>query len=92
MVARLVISPVVPDLVDAFDVTNTAVGLALTGMWLTYALAQFPSGVFGDRVGERTVILTAIGLTAVASLLLAASPSFPFFVLFTICLRRRPPL
>lgn len=86
MVARLVISPVVPDLVDAFDVTNTAVGLALTGMWLTYALAQFPSGVFGDRVGERTVILTAIGLTAVSSLLLAMSPSFPFFILFTICL------
>jgi MFS family permease len=86
MVARLVISPVVPDLIETFDVTNTAVGLALTGMWLTYALAQFPSGVFGDRFGERTVILTAVGLTALASLLLAASPSFPFFVLFAVCL------
>lgn len=86
MVARLVISPVVPDLVAAFDVTNTAVGLALTGMWLTYALAQFPSGVIGDRVGERTVIMAAVGLTAVASTLLALSPSFPFFILFTISL------
>ncbi len=86
MVARLVISPVVPDLVDAFAVSNTAIGLALTGMWLTYALTQFPSGVLGDRFGERRVILTAVGLTAIASALLAAAPSFPLFVLFTICL------
>jgi MFS family permease len=86
MVARLVISPVVPDLVDAFAVSNTAIGLALTGMWMTYAFTQFPSGVLGDRFGERRVILTAVGLTAIASALLAAAPSFPLFVLFTICL------
>jgi predicted MFS family arabinose efflux permease len=39
MVARLVISPVVPEITDAYGVTNTAVGFALTGMWLAYALA-----------------------------------------------------
>ncbi|MFW5918139.1 MAG: MFS transporter [Haloferacaceae archaeon] len=86
MVARLVISPVVPDLADAFAVTNTAIGMALTGMWLTYALAQFPSGVLGDRFGERRVILAAVGLTALASALLAIAPSFPLFVVFTVCL------
>lgn len=86
MVARLVISPMVPAIIAAFDVTNTAVGGALTGMWLTYALAQFPSGVLGDRFGERMVILTAVGLTAVASALIAVASSFPLFVLFTVFL------
>jgi MFS family permease len=86
MVARLVISPVVPEITDAYGVTNTAVGFALTGMWLAYALAQFPSGVLGDRVGERPVILAAVGLTAVASLLLAVAPSFALFVLFVVFL------
>ncbi|SNR32343.1 MFS transporter [Halorubrum vacuolatum] len=86
MVARLVISPLVPAITDAFEVRNATVGLALSGMWLAYALAQFPSGVLGDRYGERAVILTAVGATAVASLLLAASPTIGVFMIFTVVL------
>ncbi|OYR50151.1 nitrate/nitrite transporter [Halorubrum sp. Ea8] len=81
MVARLAISPLVPRITARFGVTNATVGLALSGMWLAYALAQFPSGVLGDRYGERTVILTAV-----ASLLIAASPSIAVFILFTVAL------
>jgi predicted MFS family arabinose efflux permease len=86
MVARLAISPLVPEITAAFEVTNATVGLALSGMWLAYALAQFPSGILGDRYGERTVILLAVGSTAVASLLIAASPSILAFMLFTVVL------
>nr|WP_199242154.1 MFS transporter [Halorubrum sp. SD626R] len=86
MVARLSISPLVPRITAEFGVTNATVGLALSGMWLAYALAQFPSGVLGDRYGERAVILTAVGATAVASLLIAASPSIAVFMLFTVVL------
>jgi YNFM family putative membrane transporter len=84
--ARLVISPVVPDIVEAFSVSNSAVGLALTGMWAAYALTQFPSGVLGDRFGERLVILVALGGTAVVSVLLALSPTFPVFSVLVLCL------
>ncbi|MFO8116370.1 MAG: MFS transporter [Halorubrum sp.] len=86
MVARLVISPLVPRITTQFGVTNATVGLALSGMWLAYALAQFPSGVLGDRYGERVVILTAVGATAVASLLIAVSPSIGVFMAFTVAL------
>ncbi|WP_418285164.1 MFS transporter [Halorubrum sp. DTA46] len=86
MVARLVISPLVPRITAEFGVTNATVGLALSGMWLAYALAQFPSGVLGDRYGERLIILTAVGATAVASLLIALSPSIAVFALFTVVL------
>ena len=86
MVARLVISPLVPRITAEFAVTNATVGLALSGMWLAYALAQFPSGVLGDKYSERTVILTAVGATAVASLLIAVSPSILGFMVFTIVL------
>ncbi|SFR48578.1 Predicted arabinose efflux permease, MFS family [Halorubrum sodomense] len=86
MVARLVVSPLVPEITTRFDVTNGTVGLALSGMWLTYALTQFPSGVLGDRYGERRVILAAVGATAVASVLLAASPSMLAFGLFAAAL------
>ncbi len=86
MVARLAISPVVPDVTAAFSVSTGAVGLALTGMWAAYALAQFPSGVLADRFGERRVILTAVGTTAVASVLLAVAPTFPLFALTVVAL------
>ncbi|ELY38875.1 MFS transporter [Natronorubrum tibetense] len=84
--ARMAISPVIPFIADDFDVTNTQIGFALSGMWLAYGLSQFPSGVLGDRFGEKRVILVAVGGTAAASLLLAFAPVFAAFVVFAILL------
>lgn len=81
-VARLVISPIVPAIIDAFDVSKGLIGLALTGLWGTYALLQFPSGVLADRFGERALILAALGLTTVGSVVVALSPSYLYFALF----------
>ncbi len=86
MVARLVISPLVPLITADLGISNTVIGLALSGMWLAYALTQFPSGVFGDRVGERTVILTALGVTSIGSLLLAAAPTPVAFLAIAVIL------
>ena len=86
MVARLVISPVVPSITAEFAVSKGAVGLALTGMWAAYAATQFPSGVLADRFGERRVILVAIGLTAVSSFLLAVAPNYAVFAAMAVVL------
>ena len=86
MVARLAISPVVPAITEDLQVSNTVIGFALSGMWLTYALSQYPSGLLGDRYGERLVILVAIAGTAVGSLLIAISPSAALFVFATLVL------
>lgn len=86
MVARLVISPVVPLIAADFGVSYGLIGLSLSGMWAAYALSQFPSGVLGDRYGERRVILTAVGATAVASGLLALAPSVWVFLAVTVLL------
>ena len=86
MVARLTPSPLVPDIMDAFVVTKSEVGIALTGMWAAYALFQFPGGVLADRYGERRVVLLAMGATGVASTVLAAAPTFPLFAAFAVTL------
>lgn len=83
MVARLAISPLIPSITADFEISNAVIGTALTGMWLAYALTQFPSGVLGDRFGERSIILVAVGGTAVMSLVLAVAP---VFVIFVVCL------
>ncbi|GAB3706389.1 MFS transporter [Halorubrum pallidum] len=84
--ARLAISPVVPFIVDDFAVSNTAIGAALSGMWLAYGVSQFPSGILADRYGERRVILVAVGGSAAMSALLAFAPVFPVFVLVAVLL------
>lgn len=80
MVARLAVSPVVPAISDTYHLSTGAIGLALSGMWLAYALSQFPSGLLGDRFGERSIILVALCCTAVMSSLLALAPTYLLFV------------
>ncbi|SDX82302.1 MFS transporter [Halopenitus persicus] len=83
---RLAISPVVPEISETFEVSNGRIGLALSGMWLAYALTQFPSGVLADRYGDRPVILLSIGGTAAATLAIVAAPAFGVFLLGTVLL------
>lgn len=86
MVARLVISPVVPSIRAEFGVSNGAIGFALTGMWIAYALLHYPGGVLGDRFGERRVILGAITLSGLAGIGLAMVPSFLAFAFLVFVL------
>lgn len=84
MVGRLAISPVLPQIVSTFAVSKTHIGLSLTGMWLTYGLVQYPSGVLADQYGERRIIIIAIGGSALAGLALSVTPIFPLFLLMTV--------
>ncbi|SFS90068.1 MFS transporter [Halostagnicola kamekurae] len=83
---RLAISPVVTDIAAEFDVSRTLIGAALTCMWLTYALTQFPSGILADRYGERLVILLSVAGTGVTTLVIVIAPGFGVFVLGVLLL------
>jgi YNFM family putative membrane transporter len=75
------LSLVFPDIEEALGTSVLAIGVAVTASTVTYAISQLPSGALGDRFGERMVIIAALGLTGVASLLLAAAPVGGFIVL-----------
>jgi len=77
--AQVIVGPVVPLLIEEFAVSRGAIGTAMTGMWVAYALLQLPSGVLADRYGERRVVLAALGITAGATLALAVAPTFLLF-------------
>lgn len=74
------LSVVFADLKSALGISSFVVGLAVAASTVTYAVAQLPSGAFGDRFGERAVVLASLGLTGAASVLLALSPSGGFLV------------
>jgi MFS family permease len=79
-VGQVAIGPLIPEITAAFEVSRGAVGAALTGMWAAYALVQYPAGVFGDRFGERSVVLVSLAVAAAGAAALAAAPTFPLFV------------
>lgn len=84
--ARLLLGAVVPFVLVDFGTTEATVGLALTGMWATYALLQFPSGVLADRFGERPVVLAGIVGAGVGTALVALSASVLAFGAATLVL------
>lgn len=79
--ARVAISPVVPFIRADFAVTNTQIGIALSGMWIAYGLTQYPSGVLADRFGEKRIILVSVGGTGVLSFLAGIAPVFVMFII-----------
>lgn len=78
---QVIVGPLIPAILGTYGVSRGSIGLALTGMWLVYALAQVPSGLFADRFGERAVVLTALVTTAGATVGMAIAPTFAGFVL-----------
>ncbi|HEX8611669.1 MAG TPA: MFS transporter [Telluria sp.] len=56
---------------SAYGFTDAALGLALGAMGLGIACSEFPWGVLTDRWGDRKVLLTGLGGTALALLLMA---------------------
>lgn len=76
---QVVIGPVVPLVLETFAVSRGAIGTVLTGMWAAYALAQLPSGMLADRIGERRVVCAALTVTAGAGFGLAGAPTVVLF-------------
>lgn len=81
---QVIISPVIPGIIETFSVSRGAIGVSLTGMWVAYALSQLPSGIASDRVGERVVVLVALVLSALGTFALATAPVFFLFALCTV--------
>ena len=80
---RFVVPAVLPTIRAEFDVSNTRAGLAVTVLWLTYAAMQFPTGVYIDRVGERTLLVGSALLSGVGLLCYLVAPTYALFVLAT---------
>lgn len=78
---RFIIPALLPQIKAAFTINNTAAGLAVTLIWLTYAAMQFPAGVLVDRVGERALLVGSLVIGGLCVLLISSAPLFALFLL-----------
>lgn len=74
------IVPVIALYARSFDVSQSAIGLAIAAYGLARFLVAVPAGQIADRSGRRAALATGGVVTAVGNLLCAYAPTFPAFV------------
>ena len=83
---RYSISNLLPEIAADLNFSWTAAGLAMTLMWLIYALTQFPSGILSDIKGRKIIILIAMSIFSISYVLVGLSVNFLMFFLALILL------
>lgn len=77
---RLVLSPLLPAIGRDLGVSTTALGVALTVVWGSYAVLQYPSGRLADRLSRKTPLVAGLLLLSVGFLVFAAAESYAVFL------------
>ncbi|MFC7018855.1 MULTISPECIES: MFS transporter [Haloarcula] len=83
MAGRLVISPLLPSIIEDLSITPFAAGIALSLMWALTATLQYFSGRSADELSRKTVLLTGLLVAVVGLSLLSTATSYPLFLLAT---------
>jgi len=68
-------TPAMPQLVDAFGTTDSAIKLTLSFYFAGFAFAQLLAGPLSDAFGRRTATLLFLGIYLAGSLLCAYAPA-----------------
>jgi sugar phosphate permease len=67
---------VAPDLVKAFSISGTALGVLSSGYFYTYASMQVPAGLLSDSWGPRKTIAAFTLIASLGAILFGLSPGF----------------
>jgi MFS family permease len=70
---RFLLSPLLPRITETLSLSDAGAGIALTAFGLVYAVTQFPSGTYSDKLSRATIILPAF-LVLVASFVFIGVP------------------
>ncbi len=80
IVASTIYVPSVPAIARAFDTSIARVQLTFVGYLLAFAVSMLVLGPLSDRLGRRRTVLWGLALSAVSSLVCAASTSIEMLI------------
>ena len=80
---RFVLPALLPTISEELGITNASAGFAVTVLWLTYAVMQFPTGLAVDYVGERALLVASAGLSGLGLLAYWFAPTFSLVLVAT---------
>ncbi|WP_438832123.1 MFS transporter [Streptococcus pluranimalium] len=77
---RTIFNPIMGNVGAEFGLSNTDLGLANSIFFLTYAVAQIPFGVLGDKYGRKLVITVGFLGLAIMTFLSGLAQTFSMFL------------
>lgn len=77
---RTIFNPVMGKVGEQFQLSNADLGMANSIFFLTYAFAQIPFGVLGDKYGRKLVITIGFLGLAIATFLSGLAQTFSMFL------------
>ena len=78
---RLVLSPMLPSIIDELGITPFTAGVGLSVMWGLYALNQYPSGRLSDTLSRKTLLVVGLLFQIVGFGLFVVATTFSVYLL-----------
>lgn len=83
---RFLLSPLLPEVIAALDITKATAGIALGAFQAVYALTQYPSGRFSDALTRATLLVPAFGALVLAFAVLGVATTYAAFLAAAVLL------
>lgn len=78
---RLLLPPLAVPIQDTLAIGDAGFGFAITVLWGSYALLQFPGGISADTIGYRTVLVGSLAIIGPAFAVLAFAGHYWVFLI-----------
>ena len=75
-----IIGPLVPDIIESFDLSLTLVALLPFAFFIAYGVMSIPSGIWVEKYGEKKVMVVAFLVSFLGALLFAWAPSYQMYI------------
>lgn len=77
---RSVMSPLMPNIQAEFGLSQANTGGIMSLFFFTYTALQIPSGIFGDKIGRKLILVTGFFIYALSIAAVSFSGSFIIFI------------
>ncbi|WP_034855782.1 MFS transporter [Ignatzschineria larvae DSM 13226] len=79
---RAVFSPVMQEVGRSFSIDQAAIGGIMSLFYFAYTALQIPSGMMGDKVGRKRILVTGFFLYSVFMAAVSFAPNYSVFIIF----------
>ena len=76
-----IVGPLVPDIIEAFDLSLTLVALLPFAFFIAYGVMSIPSGILVEKWGEKRVMIWAFLIAFLGALLFAVFPDYVVYII-----------